>query len=244
MPPESVRTSRASAQQLHEVEVAERLGEDQPRHGGEVLAVERLAGARMDREDDRQLALEPADRRQDAGEHVADRRRWPAGAASGRRTGGPRGAAHRGLVERRLSSRHASKVSIMTLPTRKMRSSGDSFAPQVLHPARLGHEQPVADRVGEDAVDLLGHGAVEAAQARLDVGHRDAQLDGRQAQAIVELTSPTTTTASGFCSSTTGSNRFITSAVWTAWLPEPTPRSTSGRGSRSSSKKSCDIRSS
>ena len=34
--------------------------------------------------------------------------------------------------------------------------------------------------VGQDPVDLLGHGPVEGAQPRLQVGHRDVQLDGRQ----------------------------------------------------------------
>ncbi len=38
-------------------------------------------------------------------------------------------------------------------------------------------------------------------------------------QAIVLLTSPTTSTASGLCSSTTGSKAFMISAVCTAWLP-------------------------
>ena len=49
--------------------------------------------------------------------------------------------------------------------------------------------------------------------------------------AIVELTSPTTTTRSGRSARQISSNAIITFAVCTAWLAEPTPRSRSGVGS-------------
>jgi hypothetical protein len=39
-------------------------------------------------------------------------------------------------------------------------------------------EQIFGELVGDDAVDLLGHRAVEGAQARLQVGDRDGELDG------------------------------------------------------------------
>ena len=39
-------------------------------------------------------------------------------------------------------------------------------------------EEEIGHPVGEDAVDLLGHGPVERAQAGLDVGHGDAELGG------------------------------------------------------------------
>ena len=58
---------------------------------------------------------------------------------------------------------------------------GHPLAPQVARPALLGAEEQIADRVGQDPVDLLGHAAVEAAQAGLDVHQRDAQLHGDQA---------------------------------------------------------------
>ena len=48
--------------------------------------------------------------------------------------------------------------------------------------------------------------------------------------AIVELTSPTTRTRSGWCSIRTGSTRSRTSAVCAAWEPEPTSRLTCGVG--------------
>ncbi len=38
-------------------------------------------------------------------------------------------------------------------------------------------EQVIAELVGDDPVDLLGHRAVEAPQAGLDVRDRDAELD-------------------------------------------------------------------
>jgi len=45
----------------------------------------------------------------------------------------------------------------------------------------LGRTKEIArDAIGEDAVDLLRHAAIEAAQARLDVGHCDVQLGGGQ----------------------------------------------------------------
>jgi hypothetical protein len=55
---------------------------------------------------------------------------------------------------------------------------GVSLALEVLHPRGLGDQQHVADGVGQDAVDLLRHGAVEASQARFNVGDRDVELGG------------------------------------------------------------------
>src|SRR5260370_211060 len=49
-------------------------------------------------------------------------------------------------------------------------------------------------------------------------------LEVTKAQASVELTSPTTTTVSGFSPSNTSSNFFIISGVWVACEPEPVPR--------------------
>ena len=46
--------------------------------------------------------------------------------------------------------------------------------------AALGGVQQVGDLIGEDAVDLLRHGAVVAAQSGLDVHHRHALLDRHQ----------------------------------------------------------------
>ncbi len=56
------------------------------------------------------------------------------------------------------------------------------------------------------------------------------------AQAMVELTSPTTSTAAGRCWSRTGSKRCMIALVCMAWVPEPTPKSMSGSGMPSCSK--------
>ncbi len=62
----------------------------------------------------------------------------------------------------------------------EVRAGGEAFAGQVRH-RRLGRaEEQVGAMVGEDAVRLLRHRPVEAAQARLDVRKADAHLRGRE----------------------------------------------------------------
>jgi hypothetical protein len=56
----------------------------------------------------------------------------------------------------------------------------DALALEVVHARALGDEEHVGDRVGQDAVDLLRHGAVEAAQAGLDVHQRHLELGRHQ----------------------------------------------------------------
>jgi hypothetical protein len=56
----------------------------------------------------------------------------------------------------------------------------DAFAEQILLSGALGHEEPGGDGIGEEPVDLFGHGAIEGAKAGLHVGDRDAQLDRGQ----------------------------------------------------------------
>lgn len=57
---------------------------------------------------------------------------------------------------------------------------GIALALQIGGGCLRGCEQPLGDAVGQDAVDLLRHCHVEAAQARFDVRHRDVQLGGGQ----------------------------------------------------------------
>ena len=84
-----------------------------------------------------------------------------------------------------------------------------------------------------------GH-AVGATIAAIILGPEGATI----AVAIVEFTSPYTTSQSGRCSSSTGSKRSMMRAVCCAWLPEPTSRFTSGAGIPRSRKKPADIASS
>jgi len=48
----------------------------------------------------------------------------------------------------------------------------------MLHTVFFGDEKIVGDGVGEDAVDLFGHGAVKTAEARFDVSDTNAELHG------------------------------------------------------------------
>ena len=83
--------------------------------------------------------------------------------------------------------------------------------------------------VGDEPVDLLGHGAVERLRSPASTcATGTPSLAATRAAARVELTSPTTTTMSGRSSSTTRSKRTITAAVCSACDPVPTSRSRSG----------------
>ena len=53
----------------------------------------------------------------------------------------------------------------------------DAGGGQVVAALGTGHEQQLAQLVGQAPVDLLGHRVVEGAQPGLDVCHRHAQLD-------------------------------------------------------------------
>ena len=92
---------------------------------------------------------------------------------------------------------------------------------------RVG-EQDVAEVVGEHAVVLLRHRAVEAAEPRLDVRDGTPSFTAASAPASVELTSPATTQRSVSRSSSTRSTPTSAFAVCSACVPEPTPRNSSG----------------
>ena len=57
---------------------------------------------------------------------------------------------------------------------------GDAFPEQVFVGVLRGGQEQVGQGVGHQAVDLLRHGPVEAAQAGLDVGDPDAHLGADQ----------------------------------------------------------------
>ena len=52
----------------------------------------------------------------------------------------------------------------------------DALGPKVAHGGRRRAEEEPGDVIGQPAVDLLRHARIEAAQARLHVGDRDAEL--------------------------------------------------------------------
>ena len=73
--------------------------------------------------------------------------------------------------------------------------------------------------------------SVEAPQARLDVGDRDAELGGHEAAASVEFTSPYDDHDGRLgARRSAGSSATSSAAVCAAWLPDPTPRLRSGVG--------------
>ena len=57
---------------------------------------------------------------------------------------------------------------------------GESFLAQVVHGCLSRGEEQGGGVVREDAVDFLGHAAVEGAQAGFHVGHGDMQFDRGQ----------------------------------------------------------------
>ena len=116
-------------------------------------------------------------------------RRARAGARGRRRCRPVRGRRARtarldaGALERRVSASargwKSSATSTITSPTSSMRPatcSRSRFSTAVSRRA----QQQVGEVVGQDAVELLGHRAVERAHARLDVRDRDARLRGRE----------------------------------------------------------------
>ena len=95
---------------------------------------------------------------------------------------------------RRPSSRNAALGWRRACRSSRCRRSGSALA-SIPSRARFStrlvrvDEEEVRDLVGEDAVDLLRHGAVEAAQPGLDMGDRDAELrrDERGGQRRVDV---------------------------------------------------------
>jgi hypothetical protein len=58
----------------------------------------------------------------------------------------------------------------------QVNTARDSLVLKVLDCCRGGAIESLRYVVGQDPVDLFGHGAITAAQSRLDVGHRDVEF--------------------------------------------------------------------
>ena len=170
--------------QIQKIVVAERFGEPQVRHfRHQVEQAERLGilmCAGMNREDDRILLLDPVDNAEDAGEgfRVVDVARTV--------------KRHHAVIARFDVHFAKSRKFFRTFEMGKERVGDHApdvknlvavapFPPQIGDCRGFGTEEETADRIGDDPVDLFGHGSVAAPQARLNVDERYPQVDRCQA---------------------------------------------------------------
>ena len=132
----------------------------------------------------------------------------------------------------------------MTLPTWRIRSGGIPSRRRFSSASGLG----VRRRSASASVTsrLISSGMVRSNERSpaSTWATRAPSFEATSVQAMVEFTSPTTTTQSGAKAVSTGSNRIMIWAVCPAWLPEPTSRLSSGGAISSSSKNTCDMASS
>ena len=167
------------ADQFHEIEIAERLGENQIGQRLALVLIDDLARARMHREHEGNLALEASDRSHQPREYL---RLIDVGRPMHRQDRVPSGLNVKTFEDWRACDTGAACEQCVDhhIADEMDAVAGNVFRAQVCHTAQLGDEQPVADRIGEDAIDLFGHRAIEAAQASLDVRDRNAELDRGQ----------------------------------------------------------------
>ena len=204
--------------------------------------LERRRDPRVEREDERQRARDRPRASRRRARPRPGRRRWRAGAASPPRTvrAAPSRARTAADVEAVEVARAACRSSGCRRSgrarRRRPRGAGCRCASGLVTNSRSDEE------VGDAPVDLLGHRVVEAAQAGLDVGEREQQLGARRAPP------PSSSSrrrrrrrAPGARPRNASSSATMSAAVWTACVPEPTPRLTSGAGSPRSRKNTSDI---
>jgi len=133
------------------------------------------------------------------------------------------------------------RESIITFPTRWICSCGTPSAFRFKSPSSEGVNSR-SDRRSV-TIRLISSGMVRSKErspaSTWPTG--TSNLAQTKAAATVELTSPYTSTRSGFRSRMTGSKLRMISAVCQAWLPEPTSRLTSGSGISSCEKNTSDM---
>ena len=169
-----------------------------------------LAGPRVDREDDRHLAARAA-------ASCGDRLRQQRPVDQGGAVQGDERVARRARPRARAAARRrgtrsssATRVSIIVLPTKCMRSLGDALGAQVLD-RLVAVEEELARRSASATIRLTSSGIVRSKLRRPDSTWATGMpsFAAVSAAARVELTSPGTITRSGRSSSRTGSSRSI-----------------------------------
>ena len=183
----------------------------------------RGCGARMHREDDGEVGGERVEVRAATSSASPS---TSAGRCSVTSTyfPGSRPRARRRSSARKRGSK-ATSESIIVLPTKWTRLASMPSRREVVDGLVRVREQQVGELVGHDAVDLLGHRAIEAAQPGLDVrdtgcrawrderrGERRVDVAGHEHE-VGRLSAPGPARA-----------RSMTRAVCSACVPEPTPR--------------------
>ena len=231
MPPESVRTRARGAEQRQELQVAERLDRGMSRRSACAIAspsalqrAPRCAGGPGRRRAGRGDAAQSAEQCAEAARVVDVGRSMEGHHGVAACASDPSAAPARA---RALGGRSRGSVSIITLPTKEHARVRDRPSRlQVLH-APLGSvtKRRSRDRVGQDPVDLLRHGAIEAAQPRLDVRHAGSpSFDRREGAGQRRVDVADDERRGRAVRRSTGSKRSRMLAVWTAWLAEPTLR--------------------
>jgi hypothetical protein len=168
-------TTAAASFWSRELEVPEGLGEDEPAARGDLdrPRLDAPARARVDREDDRGLLGDAQQGREERGERggvvdvrraVQSRQHVGLGQAGQLRRLGDGQQAHQGVDHHVADAADAGGVH--------------AFLEEIGVPVGGGREEELAQAVGDDPVDLLGHRAVEGAQAGLDVRGRDEGFGG------------------------------------------------------------------
>ena len=168
---------------IEELAVAEGLDQVQVREAAEAVAeavtLQHDPGARVGREDDRHPVLHRL-------HDVQEGKRVLEAVDVGRPMHGHQRVGARRQAESADQLRPSGVGSVAQqridhdVPHEEDLLRSHALASEMIVRFQAGGEAEIGDRVGEDAIDLLGHEAVAAAQARLDVGDGDRQLGGGQ----------------------------------------------------------------
>ena len=127
----------------------------------------------------------------------------------------------------------------------------DPFLAKVFDSALFGDKQQVGQMVGDDAVDLFRHAAIEGTKTRFDVSDQRPGSTGvignlgcNESAGDCRVNVADDDQQVRLFPSRASSNLFMISAVCTACEPGPAPKWTSGFGILRSAKKRSDIASS